>query len=218
MSFGKRPSTSQATSAPPPPADAHARRKVFPTEVWQGESGDMLRMLGMTPDDESNLAPNAASINARIEQGRATMEGRFVQAQRNAQAALASAQVRPFFLIPDPCWNGPTGAFLMTSLELYPYDDWNVMFLAADDRTAAALDIALHPNGNVAAFVQASEKFMAEAQIHMEMAHDDAGRTQDFAAYYNAREDVRGRVKLLAGLFAKQIVEAWQNRGPGRGV
>lgn len=223
MGFGKKPSTSPHVAAPPPPpadppADPHGRRKVFPDEVWQGQSGALLRELGSSRDDDSNLVPNTASINARVEQGKAALDARHAQAQRNAQARFAEAQVRPFFLIPDPCWNGPTGAFLMTSLDLYPYDDWNVMFLAADARTADTLDLALHPNGNVQAFVQAADKLMDEAQMFMNGAHRLAGETQNYGAYHEAREDTRSRVKLLAGQFAKQLVDAWQKRTAGRGL
>jgi len=219
MGFGKRPSTS--SSAPPPPApppapDVHGRQKVLPDAVWEGKTGDFLRELGFNPNDESNLVPNAASLNARIEQGRLAMDARHAERQRQVQTLLPGAQLRPFFLIPDPCWNGPTGTFLMTSLDLFPHDDWNVMFLAADERTAAVLDIALHPNGNIPALVQAAEKFMDEAQVHMNGARNEAAATGNFAGFHDAREDARDRVKTLAGVFARQIVEAWQRQAQAR--
>ncbi len=215
MGFGKRPSSTPPAAAPAP--DPHGRQKVFPDAVWQGKSGDFLREMGFSPSDEANLVPNSDSINARIEQGRASMEARQAQVQRSAESRLPGAKLKAFFLIPDPCWNGPSGAFLMTSLDLYPYDDWNVMFLAADERTAKALDIALHPNGNIPAFVQAAERTVDETQVDLNGAHHEAGRTHNFAAYNEAREEARGRVKLQAGLFAKKIVEIWQetNSGPG---
>ncbi|HYD86802.1 MAG TPA: hypothetical protein VEA80_04960 [Vitreimonas sp.] len=213
MSFGKRPSTPPQMSAPPArAADPHGRRKVFPDEIWQGQTGELLRQLGFSPDDESNLVPNAASVNARMEHGRALMEARHAQAQRNAQAAVAGARLRPFYLIPDPCWNGATGVFLKMTLELYPYDDWNVMFLAANERTAYMLDIAPHPDGNVPGFVASAEKFMADALALMNEAHEEASRTNDFAAYEHARDDLRARVKVLAGTFAREVVQTWERR------
>jgi len=213
MSFGKRPVTPPLATAPPgEAANPPSRRKVFPDEIWQGQTGELLRQLGFSPDDESNLAPNAASVNARMEHGRALMEARHAQAQRNAQGAVTGAKLRPFYLIPDPCWNGASGIFLKMTLELYPYDDWNVMFLAANERTARMLDIALHPNGNVPAYVAAAERFMADAQWSLSNAHDEALRTQDFAAYEIARDETRSRVKELAAGFARQIADAWENR------
>jgi len=220
MSFGKRPSSVAGQrptppSADPPSADAHGRRKVFPDEVWDGPSGALLRELGFNPNDESNLVPNGASINARLEQGKRTLDERHAKAQANAQALLPSAQLRPFFLIPDPCWNSDAGTFLMTALDLYPYDDWNVVFLAEDERTAVVMDIALHPNGNVPAFVAATEKYMLDAQAHMKRATEEAELTADFAAFNDTREDVQLRVKGLALSFARALIEAWDKQKAG---
>lgn len=215
MSFGKRPSSAAAQRPDPPSADPHGRRKVIPDEVWDGQSGAMLRELGFNPNDEINLAPNGASIHARLEQGKRTLDERTALAQANAQALLPSGQVRPFFLIPDPCWNSDAGTFLMTALDLYPYDDWNVVFLAADQRTAVVMDIALHPNGNVPAFVTAAEKFMTDAQAHMKKATDEAEMTADFAAFKDTREDVQLRVKGLALSFARALIEAWDKQKAG---
>lgn len=201
MGFGKKPATSHQASASQPPTDPHGHRAA---ELLLG---------GQSP-----LVPDAAAVSARVEQGKAAFDARHAQVQRNAQARFADAQIRPFFLIPDPCWNGPTGTFLMTSLELYPYDDWNVMFLAGDARTADTLDLALHPNGNVPAFVHAADKVMDDARMSVDAAHADAELSRTYGAYHDAREDARGRVKLLAGQFAKQLVDAWQKRSASRGL
>lgn len=215
MSFGKRPSTAPAqAAAPPPPAggDPHNRRKVFPDAVWQGPHGAMLRELGFSPTDESNLVPNASSINAKLETGKRRIDERLAAAQANAQMAMPGAMLRPFFLIPDPIWNGENGTFLMTSLDLYPYDDWNVVFLAGDQRTAIVMDIALHPNGNVPAFVTAAEKFMINARAAMKRATEEAELTSNFAAFAEAREDVQLRVKSLAMSFARALIDAWEKQ------
>lgn len=218
MSFGKKPpaapQSSPAPMAPPAHTDAYGRRRIIPDEVWDGPHGQSLRAMGLSPNDESNLVPNEASIAARIEEGRARHEERNALAQRNIEARLAGAKVRPFFLIPDPCWNGATGVFLMTSLDLYPYDDWNVMYLAADERTALVADIAMHPNGNVPAFVEASAKFMVRAQEQMSKALEAASITHDFAAYHTTRDDVQMRVKALAMQFSRTLIEAWEKNGP----
>lgn len=214
MSFGKRP-----PSAPPHPPipDPDGRRQIIPEAVWNGPHGDMLRQLGLGSSDESNLAANESSMNARLEESKQRLEERNLIAQRNVEARLAGAQVRPFFLIPDPCWQGPTGVFLMTALDLYPYDDWNVMYLAGDERTALVLDIAAHPNGNVPQLVEAADKFMAKAQEHLRAAHDEASATQDYAAFQTKLEEIRERVRALAVTFSRNVVEAWEKRGAEHG-
>lgn len=216
MSFGKRPSTS--APAEPPRPDPHGRRKVFGDEIWQGEHGALLRKLGMRPDDESNLLPNAASINAAIERSKAAHQAAYAEAQRRVQSTLIDAQIRPFFLIPDAVWNGATGAWLMGVLELMPYDSWNVAYLAADERTALTLDLALHPNGDVPAFVQTAQEFMAKAQAHMEHVRRAVEQSGDFAVFSSALDDARARVEALAALFAGRIAEAWAENSPGRGA
>jgi len=224
MSFGKRPPSARAptatNAAPPPPppmaGDPHGRRKVFPDEVWNGPSGAMLRELGLSPNDENNLVPNAASINARLQEGKSRLETRTAQAQANAQSALRDAQLRPFFLIPDPIWNSDAGTFLMTSLDLFPYDDWNVVFLGGDQRTAVVMDIALHPDGNVPTFVEIALAFMADAHAYMKRAQAEAELTTDYAAFQDAREDAQLRVKSLAMSFARALIQAWEtHKGDG---
>lgn len=222
MSFGKRPSTSGSApaSAQPEPArpDPHGRRKVFPDEVWNGPHGEMLRMLGMSPDDESNLVPNGASLNAAIERSKAAHETAFAEAVLRVRSTMPSAEIRPFFLIPDAVWNGPGGVFLMTTLELYPYDAWNVIYLAADERTALVLDLAPHPGKDVPAFVQASQQFMTTAMAHMEKVRGQVERTEKWAAFGEAQNDMRERVKAMALLFARRMAEAWAENSPHRGA
>lgn len=224
MSFGKRPSTTvsapthDGVAKPSPQPDPHGRRKVFPDEVWDGKNGEMLRMLGMSPDDESNLVPNAASLNAAIERSKAAHDVALAEAEKRVRSTLPSAQIRPFFLVPDAVWNGPGGTFLMTTLELYPYDAWNVIYLAADERTALVLDLAPHPGKDVPAFVQASLEFMTTAMAHMEKVRGQVERTQKWAAFSEAQDDMRERVKAMALLFARRMAEAWAENGPSRGA
>lgn len=224
MSFGKRPSTTVTASShdgvaqQPPQPDPHGRRKVFSDEIWNGEHGEMLRMLGMSPDDESNLVPNAASLSAAIQRSKAAHETAYSEAVQRVRSTMPSAEIRPFFLIPDAVWNGPGGTFLMTTLELYPYDAWNVIYLAADERTAVVLDLAPHPGEDVPAFVQASQEFMATAMAHIEKVRQQVERTQKWAAFTEAQDDLRDRVKAMALLFARRMAEAWAENGPGRGA
>lgn len=210
MSFGKRP-----PRAPPPGAtpDPHGRRKAIPDEAWSGPHSELLRTLGMGPNDENNLVANESSMNTRLDASKLRLEERNLLAQRNIETRLQGAKVRPFYLIPDPCWQGATGVFLMAALDLYPYDDWNVMYLAGDERTAVVLDIAAHPNGNVPQLVDAAQKFMAKAQADLRLAHDEAGATGDYAAFGARLDDIRERVKGLAVVFSRNIVEAWEKRG-----
>ena len=217
MSFGKKPSTTTPAQTRAEPADPHGRRKVLPDQVWDGKNGDMLRILGMSPNDESNLVPNAASLNAAIERSKAAHEASFADAVRRVRSTMPSAHILPFFLVPDSAWNGPSGVFLMGHLNLFPYDAWNVVYLAGDERTAMVLDLAPHPGKDVPAFVKASEEFMTTAMAHMEKVRGQVERTEKWAAFTEAQNDVRERVKTMAALFARRMAEAWAENSPNRG-
>lgn len=226
MAFGKRkipigqpgveptPAVQPQASQPQPavPHPQHQQRKVFPDEVWQGKTGEMLRMLGMSPDDPSNLVPDANSVNARLDRDREKFEARLAEMNRSVAAKVPGGQMRGFSLLPDPCWNGEMGHLLMMRLELFPYDDWNMIFLPADAATAAAMDMPLHPNGNVPAFVANAEKFLRDADAHLRAAHDEASRTQDFGKFHDEMEDIRDRVRALARAFLGELDKAWQER------
>ena len=218
MSFGKRPSTNASAPAQPEPPrpDPHGRRKVFPDEIWDGKHGALLRTLGMSPDDESNLVPNASSINAAIGRSKAAHDVAFAEALARVRSTMPSAEIRPFSLVPDVVWNSPAGAFLMTTLELYPYDHWNIMYLAADERTAMVLDLAPHPGKDVPAFVQASQQFMETVQAHADKVRARVAQTENWAAFTELQDDMRDRVKAMAALFARRIAEAWAENSPNR--
>jgi hypothetical protein len=221
MSFGKRPST--IVSAPAQhegrvqTAGPHGRRKVFPDEIWDGKHGDMLRMLGMSPDDESNLVPNASSINAALDRSKAAHDVAFAEAVKRVRSTMPSAEIRPFSLVPDVVWNSPAGVFLMTTLELYPYDAWNIMYLAADERTAMVLDLAPHPGKDVPAFVEAAQQFMETAQAHTDKVRARIAQTENWGAFAELKDDMRDRVKSMATLFSRRIADAWAENSPSRG-
>jgi len=217
MSFGKRPSASPPQEPPRTPVahDPYGRRRVIPAEMWEGQTGAMLRELGFDPNNESNFVPNADSINARIDEQRAAFETKLARVQQQIAAQIPGAQIKPFSLIPDPCWNGAMGHLLMMRLELFPYDDWNIAFLPADQRTAVIMNAPLHPHGDIPAFVDTATKFLAKADAALNAALEEATRTQEFTKFADTRENVRTRVKALAGLFAGQMAEAWQKHAPG---
>jgi hypothetical protein len=203
----------QAGQAPPDaPQPEHQQGKVLPDEVWQGKTGDMLRMLGMSPNDPSNLVPDANSVNARLDRDRAKFEARLAEMNRTVAERVPGGQMRGFSLLPDPCWNGEMGQLLMMRLELFPYDDWNMIFLPADAATAAAFDMPLHPNGNVPAFVSNAERFLREADTRLRAAHDEAARTQNFGQFSDDLEEIRDKVKGLARAFLSELDKAGQER------
>src|SRR5262249_45041102 len=159
-------------------------------ELWQGETGDLLRMVGMSPDDESNFVPTGASIDARVARDRAKHEAKLADLNREAAQRVPGGSVRAFFLFPEEVWNADGGAFLLSKLAMFPYDDWNVMFLPDDERTAAVMKMPLHPNGNVPEFAAAANALLRDAEARYKAAYAEADRTQRFDAFGQTIEQI----------------------------
>jgi hypothetical protein len=212
MAFGKRNgfgSGSAAQAAPQP-----EQRKVFPDELWEGKTGNLLRELGMKPDDPANLVPTVDTVNARNARDKAAFEEKLAKINLDIAARTQGGVMRGFSLLPDPCWTGEMGHLLMLRLNLFPYEDWNLVLLPADQKTALFLDLPPHPNHDIPLFVSSAEKFLKDADAALRAAHAEAGLTQDFAKFGDAHEAIRNKVKGLAATFLASMDEAWKNQKP----
>lgn len=156
----------------------------------------------------ANATP-AHALRERLEAGKCAIEANLMRANDDIARRTGGGSLRPFFLLPDPCWNGAMGQFLMQRLGLFPYDDWNIALLPVDERTAFMLDAPMHPDGNLPAFEKASAKFLAREEAFLRDAHADADSDAG-----DAREQVRGRVKALAGFFLAELTKVWRQRHP----
>lgn len=140
------------------------------------------------------------------------LEARLAQTNREVAQRTNGGSVKPFGLIPDPCWNGKLDAFLMMRLGLSPFEEWNIVFLAADQRTAEILDVPPHPNGNIPAFVTAAEEFLRAAEARYLAAYQEADRNHKFARFAEEKDDITEKVRGLAKRFLNDLDEAWRRR------
>ena len=123
--------------------------------------------------------------------------------------------MRPFWLIPESCWQGETGAFLLRFLDFNPYDNWNIAFLPADQLTSRIMDAPLHPDAEIPAFAAAGKKFIAECASRVAQATMEAKRTADFQLVTAARTDGQNMIRALAMTFAAKLLEA-HKAGPNQ--
>jgi hypothetical protein len=213
MFFGKRKvqaAPAQPAAAPARPQSQETRQQVFPAEVWEGEMGDLLRQIGMSPDDESNLVPTGASIDARVARDRERHEAKLAEINRDLQRQVPGGRMLPFFLIPEPCWNGDMGTFFMVRLRFFPYDDWNVVFMPADERTAAALNAKLHPGYTLPGAVELVQSFVLESETKLDAARQAADLNRNFAAFGETLNSVRGEVWGIASYIANHVGAKWE--------
>jgi hypothetical protein len=222
MIFGKRKNPSsqdqaggaqaaqQQAARQQEPPQQDARQRVFPADLWQGEMGDLLRRVGMNPDDESNFVPTGASIDARIARDRARHEAKLAELNRDVAQRSAGGSVLPFFLIPEPCWNGEMGAFFMARLQFFPFDEWNVLFLPADERTAKFMNAPVCPHGEIPGAVELVQSFVRDAEARLNAAHAEADRTHDFGPLGDTVNQVKGEVWGVAAYIANHIGATWE--------
>lgn len=217
MFFGKRKNASSQGEAggaqvaqQPEPQQQEQRQRVLPAELWQGEMGDLLRQIGKSPDDESNFVPTGASIDARVARDRAKHEAKLAEINRDVERRIAGGRVMPFFLIPEPCWNGEMGTFFMARLQFFPFDDWNVLFLPADERTAKVLNAPVCPYGEVPGAVDLVQSFVRDAEARLDAANAEADRTHDFLALGETVNQIKGDVWGLASYIANHIGAKWE--------
>jgi hypothetical protein len=223
MPFGKRVSAPAAQPAtlqqaapqqpaaqPPQPTAPQPGQKIFPDELWEGQTGELLRAIGMKPDDESNFVPTKESIDARIARDKAAHEARWAALNRDVAARTSGGSVRPFFLIPEPCWNGELGDFLIVTLKLSPYQDWNVAFLPADECTGSMMNLPVHPDRDDPEVVKLAMGVVTAAHDHYKACYAEVDRTQEFGRFNDQVEDIADKVRGLAVKILVQYGEAWQ--------
>jgi hypothetical protein len=205
--FGKRNATAAKKTGNP-----HQQQRAIPAEIWDGEMGNVLRQAGFNPDDESNLVPNAASVDARNARGRAECDAKLAEINRDVEKRAAGGQVKPYFLFHEPVWNSDIGGFLMYRLQMFPFDDWNVIFLPDDERTAKFLDLPVNPGGPIPGSTEIARQWMEESKAKLAAASAEAERTNNFAAVGETMQDIKRDVWGIASYFANHIGagEAWK--------
>ena len=186
-------------------------QKIFPDELWEGQTGDLLRAIGMKPDDESNFVPTKESIDARIARDKAAHEARWAELNRDVAARTSGGSVRPFFLIPEPAGTASSGDFLVVTLKLSPYQDWNVAFLPADECTASMMNLPVHPDRDDPEVVEVRDGLRAPPRaITTRPATRKWIAPSEFGRFNDRIEEIPDKVRGLAVKILAQYGEIWQ--------
>jgi hypothetical protein len=149
--FGKRKTPLQSSqSIPQPSIDSDGKRRVFGEAAFAGKHGDMLRFLGLSPNDEANIIPDDAEFDRRIKQSLAQQDARRTEIEAELLRTHGHNAIRPFFILAEPVFNSQLGQFLIRLMKLMPYDDWNIVYLPLDRETQAAMGgLPLHPRQSI---------------------------------------------------------------------
>jgi hypothetical protein len=203
MSFGKRNA--------PPAASSMPQSQPRPAPAIFDELPEEAAPSAIIPPANNSAKPlTAYEMKERLDEGRLRFEARSEDMTRRARERYARAEIRPFCLIPASYWNGKGGELLASHLALFPFDDWNVAFLAADEASAAMLDLPVHPGTAGPAANETVGKMLAEADLQLGTAFNAAQRSDDFSAYALEREELQARVRKLAVMFLAELDSEWQ--------
>jgi hypothetical protein len=168
-----------------------------------------LEALGIAPDGPENVIPSQNDIDERLAKGRADLDRRVEVLHKNLAAQIGpEIRTRAFWLIPESCWQGETGVFLLKFLDFNPCDNWNIAFLPADQLTSLIMDAPLHPDTEIPVFAAAGKKLIAECASRVAQATMKAGQTGEFQLVTAAKTDAQKMIVALAMTFAAKLLEA----------
>jgi uncharacterized protein YneF (UPF0154 family) len=191
-----------------PEPDKH----IVPPELWNDPKGAaFFARIGAKPDDPDNLRVSHDEVRRMMDEGRKAVEERVRQVQARALAeGHGDIRVRPFWLIQDNCWNAEVGDFLLYTLRLNPYEEWNTLILPVDERGASILNLPLHPGGNIPHLEEAGRAIILALRDKLSAAYEEAKRTHEFGRVADAHDDTVAKVKKLAQTFHEGLVEMYQ--------
>ncbi len=178
VTFGKQQlSFAELKETMRPSPDSDRVTRVFSKELWDDPKvGSMLRELGFNPDDPRNIQRSAQDYIAMFAAAKARLQERVEAFNREMTARHGYCRAAPFLVIDHTIWDGEHGAFLYAQMDLVGYDDWNVIMLAADVRTAEVCGLAGHP-GTVPAVTDVVTKRVLEWKARYEFLLETFGIT-----------------------------------------
>jgi hypothetical protein len=157
--------------------DSDGVTRVFSKELWDDPRiGAFLRDMGMNPDDERNRVPTAQDYIAKFAAAKERMMARTAEFNRAMTARHGYCNAAPYLVIDSTIWDGVHGAFLYAQLDLVAYDEWNVIMLAADERTRLGCGIPGNPV-RITAVSEVMTKRVVEWKRRYEFALETFGIT-----------------------------------------
>lgn len=189
--FGKRVvAASTSAMAPnyvPSGPDSDGVTRLIPKAIWDGPNGEMLRQLGLSPDDPTNLA--LTPQRARAMEDAATARMNAVVAKVNAH--MPGVSVAPWAIIPWSVWEGLNAEFLIKT-DFCPSSPWNNMLLPADAESAAVLGLPEHPRATQPGLAENLMRMVDALRIEYRDEWD-----RDFAAITGGDYSVLARQEAL---------------------
>jgi hypothetical protein len=157
--------------------DSDGVTRVLSKELWDDPKiGSMLREVGFSPDDPRNIRRTTEDYAALFAASSKRLGERAEIFNREMTERHGYCNALPFLIIDQPIWDGEHGAFLYASMDLFAFDDWNVLMLAADVRTMELCGLPGHP-GSVPVITEGMTGLVTGWQARHESALEAFGIT-----------------------------------------
>lgn len=188
-------------------------KHIVPPELWNDpENAAFFARIGAKPDDPGNLRVTHDDVARMIDKGRKAADARIHQLKARALAqGHDDIHLFELWLIHEKCWNGELGDFLVYHLSLNPYDEWNTLIVAADERTASILDIPICTKEIIQHLAETGQTIILELRDKLRAAHEEVQRTHEFGRFQDIYEDTVAKVKKLAQMSRTGLIETYQS-------
>ncbi|TAD81395.1 MAG: hypothetical protein EAY70_04865 [Sphingomonadales bacterium] len=231
--FGRKIAEPAARPAPVAAAmprsvpDADGKLRAIPKAIFDGPQGQFLKELGFSADDPSNIIPQAEDFDRMIKQSLARQEERRCRLEAELLQTYGHNSLRPYFICGEGVLNTPFGDWLIRSMQLMPYDEWNTIYLPTDAPTAAVMRLPQHPLASLTPLDELIHKnlapirekvLVARAQTMEAMERVEGGYDPDLAARFLAyvdkeRENIVAYVERIKPLVIDLLADLEAKRG-----
>ena len=184
-------------------------------EAFQEKGKALAQKVGLKTEGPDGVFPSESDFKALVAGARASLDRRTEEIHK-ALAPLVGpeCQMVPFYLIPESCWVGETGQYLVEFLRLTPYGEWNTAFLPGNAWTAALVGTALHPRAESLEFTATMKTLILDSKRQTGAVAEEIKRTGNVTLMLEARNRALALVLTTAKKTAASLADI--GKPPGR--
>jgi hypothetical protein len=175
----------------------------------------LAQKVGLKTGGPDGLFPSESDHKEFVVRARADLDRRTKEVnQALAPLVGPECQMVPFFLIPESCWVGETGQYLVEFLRLTPYGEWNTAFLPGNQWTSMLVGTPLHPRGEAKEFTETITKLILDSKKAAGVAADKVRKTGDTKFMTDARNQSIALILTAAKKVAAGLANIGKPEGP----
>ena len=176
---------------------------------------DLAHKVGLPTEGPDSLFPTDDDLRQFVARARASLDLRCEKVNAALKPRVGpDCKMIPYFLIPESCWTGDTGPFLLSFLRLTPYGEWNTAFLPANQWTSLILGTPVHPMAETPEFTAAIRKLILDCKAETDQAAERVRQTGDPQQIVPARNRALALILTAAKKTAKGLAELGKPQGP----